>query len=470
MSEIKSEIKTNPSRNISITIIGTTVLKAISLLTAPLISNIIDPEQFGLLSTFLIWVSIIQIIITLQMPASIINASIDYEKDKYEKFINSIILFTTVISLFLAGVFLGIGSYAAPVLRLDYTLFLLVVPVCWGKGVFTSFLTKYITEKRAKEYVAWQMAVTIADLVFALGLAVLMKEHPHIGYAIGYTAGNLLVGIGILIQRMIRYGIPKFNASKEHLGFALRISSPMIIHSFSSLVLLQSDRYMLMFIKGPVETGIYSMSYNIGSITAVLWSAINTAIVPFFFGYYKDRLHDSINEKVQNASNIFTALNIGFLMIFPEVIRFAISDKYWSGMEVIPFIVISNYFIHLYTYAVNYEHFKKKTNYIALGTICAAGANIFLNFLLIPEYGQMGAAIATMIAYMLLFLYHFIIAKKFIGDFPVKLSRIIPSALIFFASVMFFYVFEDFPFLRWALAFVAAGYGVFHVYKRKGII
>ncbi|MHB1484508.1 MAG: lipopolysaccharide biosynthesis protein [Saccharofermentanales bacterium] len=464
------EYKGNASKNISITIIGTTVLKVVSLLTAPLVSHLIHKEQYGLLSTFLIWVSIIQIVITLQTPSSILNANIDYEKSNYEKFINSIIVFTTSVSLVLLLLFTGIGQFAAPVLKIDYLMFMLLIPVCWGKGVFACFLAKYMADKRAKAYVAWQMTVTISDLVFALGLAFIMKDQPHIGYAIGYTIGNVAIGLAILIFRLYTYGFPKITAIKEHMRFALRISSPMIIHSVSGLILLQADRYMLMIIRGPGETGVYSMSYNIGSVTAMLWAAINTAIVPFFFSYYKDKLHDSINEKVKNASTVFTILNIGFLMIFPEVIRFAISKEYWGGLTVIPFMVITNYFIHLYTYAVNYEHYKKKTSYIAIGSISAAAANIALNLLWIPKYGQSGAVIATLISYMLLFLYHFIIAKKIIGDFPIKLSRIMPSAMIFFASVAFFYVFEGFPAMRWAAALITAGYGVFHVYKRKGII
>ena len=74
--------------------------------------------------------------------------------------------------------------------------------------------------------------------------------------------------------------------------------------------------------------------------------------------------------------------------------------------------MISTYFIFLYTLIVNVEIFYRKNSYMAIGTTLSAIFNIISNVILIQIWGYKAAAVTTLISYMLLFVFHWIISKK----------------------------------------------------------
>ena len=78
--------------------------------------------------------------------------------------------------------------------------------------------------------------------------------------------------------------------------------------------------------------------------------------------------------------------------------------------------------------------------YIAGGTIISMFFNLILDILLIPIWGEMGAAFATLISYFLLFLFHFVIAKQLIGEYEFKIGFFIKNIIIvmFFLAVYYF--------------------------------
>ena len=59
----------------------------------------------------------------------------------------------------------------------------------------------------------------------------------------------------------------------------------------------------------------------------------------------------------------------------------------------------------LYSFPVNYEFYHKKSIHIAIGTSAAAVMNCILNYVLIPVMGMAGAAVATLIAYVMLWIF-----------------------------------------------------------------
>lgn len=91
------------------------------------------------------------------------------------------------------------------------------------------------------------------------------------------------------------------------------------------------------------------------------------------------------------------------MMVGPEIVKLLASSKYWEGIGIIPPVVLANYIIFAYTLYVNIEHFYKKTPYITLNTVIAAGLNLILNYIFIPRYGYMAAAYTTLVACYLFF-------------------------------------------------------------------
>ena len=114
----------------------------------------------------------------------------------------------------------------------------------------------------------------------------------------------------------------------------------------------------------------------------------------------------------------------------------------------LPFVILSCFFQFLYSFPVNYEMYCKKTKKIGIATSITALINIVLNLWLIPLYGIVGAAIATLAAYFILFLIHDRVARLIGGyhyNWIFYLKGLLPVMICFVIT----YIFADYFVIRW---------------------
>ena len=124
----------------------------------------------------------------------------------------------------------------------------------------------------------------------------------------------------------------------------------------------------------------------------------------------------------------------------------------------------------MYQFLVNFEFFHKKTQIIAIGTIAAAIINVILNMYLIPFWGMYGAAVATMLSYIALFIFHYFIVTHMKNcSYHLKMKIFISGMLAVCSSVILFYVLADFWYIRWVLGAIIDVYELKKIIKRKTI-
>lgn len=112
----------------------------------------------------------------------------------------------------------------------------------------------------------------------------------------------------------------------------------------------------------------------------------------------------------------------------------------------------------------------ERPRYIAIMTMIAAAINIILNYILIPLWGILGAAIATLIGYLFLAVLHMIIVHVWKQKkFPLKKKYIAIGSLVIVSVSVLFYVLYEQWIIRWIIAFIMGIYLVVSVVKRKRI-
>lgn len=177
-----------------------------------------------------------------------------------------------------------------------------------------------------------------------------------------------------------------------------------------------------------------------------------------------------IREKTHNYMILGTVLYIGFIFLAPEVFKCYASKEYWDMIKYIPIIASSSYIVLLYTFAVNFEFYKKKTIITALGSSISAICNIILNYILIPKYTVIGAVIATFISYMILLIFHQTLSNKIsTGDYHIEWRKLIVWLFIVFGVIVLSYLIYDYWYIRWCLVFcICVIYGR-RIFKQKSI-
>ena len=92
-------------------------------------------------------------------------------------------------------------------------------------------------------------------------------------------------------------------------------------------------------------------------------------------------------------------------------------EQFWASTSIVPIIALAFIFHALYLLQLPGVYLLEKSGWIAFARGIGATLNISLNFLLIPIYGIMGAAVATCISYLLIAIIFYMINKKI---FPIS--------------------------------------------------
>lgn len=393
-------------------VISNFLVKAVGILTTPIITRLISPAEFGVYNTYRSMLLIMTILGTLNILASVNLARYDFTDKEYDEYISSIsilsIISTTLIYL-LANLF---GDFVVSWTGLPMDLFNMMFFNIIFVNTFDVLQSKHRAQMKYKAFVVLSLIVSILAPVLSIIFVSLQNSNRYLGYIFGTQLPIVIIGFFIFIS-IIKKGKTFYN--KKYWHYALTISVPLIPHALSNNLLSQSDRVLINRYKGPGQVGLYSLAYSYSSVLATIWTSFNQAWAPWFYGKMKEESHEEIKYAVMPYTYAFSLFFIGMLAVGPEALRIFGPAEYQDGVWVIPPVLLGLFFQFVYSLYVNIEIFYKRTVLISLGTMSAALFNIVGNILLIPSFGFIGAAYTTLAGYILLFTIHYYFANRLAG-------------------------------------------------------
>jgi len=465
VSETKKE--PNLTSNIIINSIGIILLRCVGIITAPIMTKYISPEQYGSVVTYTTLLSFMGIFVGLQANSTLKNAELDLGNEKIKAY-HSSIMFLSFLSFVLVFVpFVLFNKFFERILLIEEGFGIFMFPSCFFSYCVSFLSSKFIVEKKAFKNLMLNIAMTIITSSMAIFLVITLKENPQRGLIWSSIVPNFMVGSVVFFYFIIK---GKTIVNIGYWKYCLKISVPLIFHVASSIILAQSDRLMIRYFLGEELTGLYGYTYGFSAIIFTVWSALNQSWVPYYYEYLHTGDYVILQKCVKNFNFTFLCLAIGFMLVCPEFLKFLTNSRYWGYMHIIPPIVLAAYFNHLYGYSTNYEAYKKKTTWIALGTIGSAIINVIFNYFMIPLWGGLGAAGSTAISYLMLFVFHECIARYKIGSFFIRRSFYLPGIIIMVLCCGLFYICFDQWIFRWVVAAITGVVLLVKVIKQKSII
>ncbi len=427
-------------------LIGTMFNKGIGFITVPIFTRILTIEDYGVVTTYNSWVSIMIVVMSLALYMAIRSSFVDY-KDNTRDFLSVIITFTCIYGCLVSTIVLFISS----VLPINANLCL--IGLCLVQAVSSALIENVSMHLMMQyQYKARTALMVLPNLVSTIVSIFIIKYVISNNLYLGRVIPNAIITLCFgIIALLYSFKGSKLRFNKSYLVYALKISIPLVFHGIALGVLSQCDRTMISAIRNDAETGIYGLIYNYSMIAMVLTTAFDGIWVPFFTNCMNEKSYDKINKTSVKYVNFISLTMVGVVLIGPEIVKLLATEQYWEGISVIPPIVLANYIIFMYTMYVNVEHYYKKTIFISINTAIAAVSNIILNFFFIQEWGYVGAAYTTLISYILSFILHFIYARKLNRElFPIK--SFLTPCLVILITVGIFYVFNELWYVRWGVA------------------
>ncbi|MCF8412002.1 MAG: polysaccharide biosynthesis C-terminal domain-containing protein, partial [Melioribacteraceae bacterium] len=132
---------------------------------------------------------------------------------------------------------------------------------------------------------------------------------------------------------------------------------------------------------------------------------------------------------ISGIITVFLSLYIADIATLKFWGRSLIGADYHQGLVIVPLILLSYFFHGLYVNFTAGIYIEEKTKYLPLITFSGAVVNVITNFILIPQIGYLGAAIATLISYLVMCIYIYLISNKY---YPIEyeFSKIVSIIII----------------------------------------
>jgi O-antigen/teichoic acid export membrane protein len=296
---------------------------------------------------------------------------------------------------------------------------------------------------------------TLCKLLMNIGFSVFLITHSTQSAAVSRITGGFYSTfiVGIVI-------IGYFCANKEkiiefkYVKFGLVLTVPLIFHALSGIILTSSDKIMLSRIRNDSITGLYSFAASIVSVLNTISYSFNTAWRPYTYEALNFESGLELRKRTEDYLSCYTILTCGFMLVMPEVIKLLAAREYWECIPIVIPLALSELFHFLYYIPVNYEFYKKYNKLIPVASTVTGICNICFNLLLIPRYGAMGAAFATLLSEIIGLMMHDLVARFLIGDFYIGIKEYAKYSISALVIAVMVFVALEIWIIRWFIAVV----------------
>ncbi len=421
---------------------GHIIARLVTFLLLPFYTNIFSTTEYGIISLAYAFIGFAGILFHYGMDTALMKFYISADLDKkigvfssiwLLQFITSFIfvLIITLLSPYITNLVLG-EIASADILVL--VAIILALDVVWKIPILL-----FRANNQPYKFVIYNLFNVISTIsgtyYFVVSLDLGVK---------GVFIGNIFAS-GLMVVILFKTIINNFNFKKislKLLNQILKFGIPFVPAGIFTMIMELSDRYLLEWIISTSSVGIYSTGYKFGMFGLLLVMGFNMAWTPFFLKH----------EKNENAPELFSRISAYFLGIYGlvtitisvfvyDIIRLdfglftLIGESFWPSTRIVPVICISYYFFGLYVLQLPAIYFPEKTKLVPLFRGIGAFVNIGLNIMLIPFYGILGAAWATVIAQFIMVLVTYIKTHK-LYKIPFSIISIVLPLLFLLGSTI----------------------------------
>ena len=439
--------------------LATVLPRMLSFILVPIYTAVMDTSLYGEVSVIFAWFAIFNVLLAYGMETAFFRFY--HNTDHKEKVVSTsliTILASTLLFFVLAIVlqnqladFTEIDSkyisYAIYILALDA---LVIIPFSWlranekpmryaiikitnvalylGLNVFFLIYLPKIVGSNSESIFAWlykpnfQISyIFISNLMASATTLVLMLQL--------YIKSSYVFDV-ILWRKMMKYAMPVLIA-----GVAFTINEV-----FDKILL---ERLLPADI-AESEVGKYAACYKLALFMTLFATAFRMGIEPFFFSHSKSENPQKTYAQITNYFVILGSVILLAVIVFADILKvlFIQDSSYWEAMQVVPLIILANFFLGIYHNLSVWYKVTDKTRYGALISVIGAVITILVNLIFIQYISYMASAIATLLAYGTMMILSFVIGKK---KYPIpynlrKIGFYLSTSIVF--SIVSFYLFD----------------------------
>jgi O-antigen/teichoic acid export membrane protein len=396
-------------KNTGMALVGKVGSLFIKMLVSIAVARYLSKANLGIITGGITYIYLFSALATLGLDQFIVKELHQFPQNRDR------ILGTSFWMKVLAGmaciplIWLAYQLYPAHGTPYTYVLIFSVIGIVQAFNVIDSY---FQSEVKSKYIMQVQVIGTLFSAVLKLTLIYL--KMPLIAFVYAYALDFVLLAIGYFFTyNRDGRNILNWAYNSELAKKLLHYSWPLIISGIMVSLYMKIDQLMVQNISGVKEAGAYATVATLSEA----WNFMPTVIVTTLFPAILNARRDDITrykKRIQNLYDLMVYLSLPAAVIITftsNLIYKVYTPEYAYAAPVLSVHIWSGVFVFLG--AANSQYLIAE-GYVKLTfwrTGFGAVINIFLNILLIPKMGMMGAAIATLIAYACSTLFVLLIPK-----------------------------------------------------------
>lgn len=416
--------------------------RGLSMISGPIFTRIMPQDEYGIISTFTSWQSVLYIIATLNMSSGVFNnGMIDFKEDR-NSFTFSIMCLANVCTCILLAIYMVGYRWLNPLLGMPDVLVVIMFLYFFATPAYNYWMGRQRFEYKYKlttlVIVGTSILSTALAIIFVLGVSNGYKATVKV---LATESVSIAVGMFFVVYTILK---AKGRLNVSYWKYALTINLPLIPHYLSMYILSSSDRIMITKLVGTSSTAIYNVAYTVASIMLIFWNSIDASYAPWIYQKMDANDTKAIGKRGNQILLLFACMSILCTLFAPEILRILAPKSYYSGIYVVPSVAAGVFFTACYSLFMRVELFLKKTKVVMVATCGSAVLNLFLNYFFISHFGFTAAGYTTLICYGLLAVFHGLNLKRLgYGHLYDNKKIMVISAVVvlmsMFASVLYEY-------------------------------
>jgi len=379
------------------------VSKGISALTVPIFTRILSTSQIGITTTYSSWNAILYPIATLSLCSGSLNIAMMEFKEERDKYQAACLTLTTLSTITLLCIYILFSNFWDQFTTLSSPLMIVMLT----SFIFSTALDLWFARQRYEYNYKGTVIISVSSVFLSTIVCIICviiakyNNFSNLGEIKIVSQTFVMMGFGIFFYFYIFIKGRCFYDKRMWI-FGLKVSLPLIVHTLAKSILDMSDRLMIASICGQEAAGIYGTIYTISTMSLIIWSAINVAMIPFVFENLEDRAYKKINRTVMLVLSMYGIVSICITLAAPEIVQILATKEYYEAVYLIPPISAGIYLTALYNIYGNFLMFKKKTIHIMVATLITGILNLILNYIFIHTFGYAAAAYTTLFCFIIL--------------------------------------------------------------------
>ena len=410
-------------KNMGFLTIGNFASKMLNYLLVPLYTNVLSTEQYGIADLITTTIALLVPLFSIQISEAVMRFLLD--KEDTERVMGS--------ALRVLEIGLVLATICSPILLFFNSIskyYLLFMFLLYSDIIYT-FVSQFI--KGIEKVFIYSMAGVINTFVVAIANIILLVfcKWGIEGYLLSFVLGYFVAIVYMIAtsRKYIKKGWSK-SVDKTLIKKMIFYSIPLIPNAMCWWINCSSDKYFVNIFCGAAAVGIYAVAYKVPSllstVMSIFFGAWQISAVEDFGSETSRSFFSDIYRKTLLMNVFASSVLIGVSKYLGKIL---FADDFFVAWKYTILLVIAYFFSTMASFLGSIYTCGKQTKMLFVTSVISAGVNFVLNLILIPFVGLFGAALATIICYMVVFFIRYFDSKKIL-ELNFKVSYLLISIFI----------------------------------------